>query len=263
METGLQAFRQPVVRGGRRSRGLHRLRLLRHDGLLRHHIRDARPEALHPLAPSLPVHRHCHLHRRRHGDLLLLRLVRGLAGSRLCGRLGEEDRVRHCFAWTVGHDYDIPPRKGFFFPSFFLSLAHHESLRYAEMLTFEKKLTDPRKIHLRPYLERHPAPELQQRRALGHMVRLRRRRDNDRLRDCERDPRVRRTGVSHRRAPGHPHVLPAYGLYVAVRQLEQGEPRAQREMVLDGRLLHLRHRVGNIPHGIRHLWIGCRYRGLV
>jgi hypothetical protein len=117
--------------------------------------------------------------------------------------------------------------------------------------------TVDRQIRLRPPAQELKAPRLQLNGSLDFMALLHARSDRHLLLHCQRHPRLRRTGLSHRSAVRNADVLPPNGLHVALRQLEQQGPRFQMELPGQHQHLHPRRRVllarrGNVRRGHGH-----------
>ena len=121
------------------------------------------------------------------------------------------------------------------------------------LLTF----TVDRQVRLRSLAQELEAPRLQFDGSLDFMALLHARSDRHLLLYCQRHPRLRRTGLSHRSAVRNADVLPPNGLHVAVRQLEQQGPRLQVEFPGQHQHLHpgrrlLLARRGNVRRGHGH-----------
>lgn len=70
---------------------------------------------------------------------------------------------------------------------------------------------------------------------------------------CQRYSGIQQPDLSYRRPFGHIDIVPADGLYVVVRQLEQGQAEPYHEVVSYGRMELFCHLVRIISHGGRYL----------
>lgn len=117
--------------------------------------------------------------------------------------------------------------------------------------------TDLSQIHLRPHPPGLQAPHRQHPHALGRLDRLHLRHRPRRLHHRQRHPRLQRPRLARRRPPRHPHVLPAHGRHVAVRQLELGQ--GAQVAVVDGHggLVCVCRAFGDVPHDWGDVWLDC------